>query len=31
MIYIIDNILNYIIYLFISYFGFQLNTRQHRV
>lgn len=31
MIYIIDNILNYIIYLFISYFGFQLSPRKNRV
>lgn len=30
MIYIVDNILNYLIYLFITYFGFKLNPRKNK-
>lgn len=30
MIYIVDNILNYFIYLFIIHFGFRLNPRKNR-
>ena len=30
MIYIVDNILNYLIYLFIIYFGFRLNPRKNK-
>ena len=30
MIYILDNILNYLIYLFIIYFGFRLNPRKNK-
>ena len=30
MIYIVDNILNYLIYLFITYFGFKLNKRKNK-
>ena len=30
MIYIVDNILNYFIYLFISYFGFRLSPRKNK-
>ena len=31
MIYIVDNISNYLIYLFILYFGFKLNPRKNKV
>ena len=31
MIYIVDNISNYIIYLFIIYFGFRLSPRKNRL
>ena len=31
MIYIVDNISNYLIYLFILHFGFRLNTRKNRL
>lgn len=31
MIYIVDNILNYIIYLFIIHFGFRLSPRKNRL
>lgn len=31
MIYIVDNILNYLIYLFIIYFGFRLRPRRNRL
>ena len=31
MIYIIDNILNYFIYLFIIHYGFRLNPRKSRL
>lgn len=31
MIYIVDNILNYVIYLFILYFGFRLTPRKPRI
>ncbi len=31
MIYIVDNISNYFIYLFIIYFGFRLNPRKNRL
>ncbi len=30
MIYIVDNILNYLIYLFIIYFGFKINPRKSK-
>ena len=30
MIYIVDNILNYLIYLFLIYFGFRINPRKNR-
>ena len=30
MIYIVDNILNYLIYLFIIYFGFKISPRKNR-
>ncbi len=29
MVYIVDNILNYTIYLFISHFGFRLSPRKN--
>ena len=31
MIYIVDNILNYLIYLFIIYFGFRINPRKNKL
>ena len=31
MIYIVDNISNYLIYLFIIHFGFKLNPRKNKV
>ncbi len=31
MIYIVDNILNYLIYLFILHFGFRLNPRKNKL
>lgn len=31
MIYIVDNISNYLIYLFIIYFGFRINPRKNRL
>lgn len=31
MIYIVDNILNYLIYLFIIYYGFRINPRKNRL
>lgn len=31
MIYIVDNILNYLIYLFIIYFGFRIRPRKNRL
>lgn len=31
MIYIVDNLFNYLIYLFIIHFGFRLKPRKHKL